>query len=141
GDDGATWECRGARPVAARIEPGGPADLAGVRIGDQLVELGEVAPSPTRSVRELLWGRPGVPTPYRLRRENELLEMTVVPRAGEDENRLYYFLFVVGAAALSAGTLTLLKLDQEPAAAPLFGMCLALFAVLAFSPGGGGGPL
>jgi hypothetical protein len=60
----------------------------------------------------------------------------VLPRPDAEENRLYYFLFIVGSSALAAGSLTLMKLPSEPASPALYGLCLAFFSVLALSPGG-----
>ena len=136
GDDGVLWASLGEVLQAATIQKGGPADLAGIKRGDQLITLAAVAPSTTRSVRELLWGRAGLPTRYQVLRRDQRLEVEVLPRADAEENRLYYFLFIVGTSALAAGSLALMKLPFEPASPALYGLCLAFFSVLALSPGG-----
>jgi len=141
GEDGAVWTKRGGILVAATIQDGGPADLADIRRGDQLLSIAGVAPSATRSVRDLLWGREGLPTRYELLRRGQRVEVEVFPRPDSEENRIYYFLFIVGAAALAAGSLALIKLPSEPSAPALYGVCLAFFSVLALSPGGNAGML
>src|SRR5262245_5167312 len=136
GDDGVTWGSQGEGLVATTVQGAGPADLAGIKRGDQLITIAAVAPSATRGVRELLWDRAGLPTRYQVLRGTDRLEVEVLPRPETEENRLYYFLFIVGSAALAAGTLALVKLASEPACLPLYAFCLAFFSVLALSPGG-----
>ncbi len=136
GEDGVIWASRGRGLEAASIQAGSPADIADIKRGDQLISIAAVAPSATRSVRELLWGRAGLPTPYKVLRGNQRLDLEVLPRPDGEENRLYYFLFIVGAAALVAGSLALVKLPSEHAALVLYGLCLAFFSLLALSPGG-----
>jgi two-component system, NtrC family, sensor kinase len=137
GDDGVLWAASlGEGLKAAKIQEGGPADLAGIKRGDHLITLAAVAPSTTRSVRELLWGRAGLPTRYQVLRGGQRLDVEVLPRPDAEENRLYYFLFIVGSSALAAGSLALMKLPFEPASPALYGLCLAFFSVLALSPGG-----
>ncbi|MCI0658912.1 MAG: ATP-binding protein [Acidobacteria bacterium] len=136
GDDGVLWANLGKDLEAVAIQEGSPGALAGIKRGDQLITLAAVAPSTTRSVRELLWGRAGLPTRYQVLREGQRLDVEVLPRPDAEENRLYYFLFIVGSSALAAGSLALMKLPFEPASPALYGLCLAFFSVLALSPGG-----
>lgn len=135
-EDGVAWVKRGELLEAASIQEGGPGDLADIRKGDQLLSVSGVAPSATRNVRELLWGREGQPTHYGLQRGTRRVEAEVLPRPDGEENRVYYFLLIAGSAALAAGSLALVKLPLEPASRVLYGLCLTFFAVLALSPGG-----
>ena len=141
GEDGVTWAESGQGLEAARVEEGSAADLAGLQRGDRLLRVEGVAPTRARGVRDLLWGREGRPTTYRIQRREESLDLSVVPRPSGEENRLYYYLCVVAVLALGAGCLALINLPADPAAPTLYGLCLALFAVLALSPGGSAGAL
>jgi S1-C subfamily serine protease len=71
-DDGAFWKQTAQGLVAARLAPGGPAERAGVHIGDVLVAVdGEEALSPSRLEGLLAARRPGERVSYTLLRESE----------------------------------------------------------------------
>src|SRR6185436_20101714 len=86
-EDGVAWVKRGELLEAASIQEGGPGDLADIRRGDRLLSVSGVAPSATRNVRELLWGREGQPTHYGLQRGTRRVEAEVLPRPDGEENR------------------------------------------------------
>jgi serine protease Do len=64
-------ERRGAKRgvVVAEVQPGSPAEAAGLRQGDEVIRVGEVAvASPMDIERGLLDARPGRPAPVKIRR-------------------------------------------------------------------------
>jgi PAS domain S-box-containing protein len=140
-DDGVIWLARGEHLEAARVEALGPGGLAGIRLGDLLLQVGKEAPRPGSDVGRLLSGREGRPTRYRLLREDRPLEVKVLPRPADGQNRVFYYLFIAGLAALGAGSLAFWKLSFEPAAPALYGFSLCLAALLVLSPVGGAGIL
>src|SRR4029453_8891977 len=61
-DDGVFWKPAPEGLVAGRVAPGGPADRAGIRVGDVLLAMdGEEILSPERIQARLARHRPGDP--------------------------------------------------------------------------------
>ncbi len=139
-EDGVVWLAHGERLEAARVEARGPGDTAGLRPGDQLLAIGEETPH-GEDLGPILSGREGIPTLYRVLRQRRPVEVEVVPRSADGRNRISYYLFIAGLAALGAGSLTLWKLPFEPASSALYGFCLCLASVLVLSPAGASGSL
>jgi len=71
----------GAGVLVARVEPDSPADKAGVRVGDVILEAGgEEIESPTDLLRKALPAPEGEELALVLLRDGEKLELKVVPR-------------------------------------------------------------
>src|SRR5262249_48003052 len=115
GEDGVFWTDREGSVVADRIAPGGPGSRGGLRSGDILITIdGERVGSAPR-VRELLWGRGGQRIPYRIERGSAEVLVPIRPALNGEENRVFYYLWLVGGIALVTGLLSIRKLPDEPA--------------------------
>jgi len=87
GDERDVWDL-GARPFAPPVIgealPGLPADRAGLKSGDRIVDV-EGAPMRTwDDLAEVIHGRPGQPTRLSVKRGSETLTVSVTPNAAKD---------------------------------------------------------
>ena len=66
----------GAKLVVAAVAPGGPADRAGVKIGDLVLEIAGEKPAGLADLWRKLWrvGPPGCEVPLKMLRKNRVLE-------------------------------------------------------------------
>ena len=132
-DDGAFWRETPQGLVAARIAPGGPADAAGVQVGDVLLAVdGEEALRSSRLESLLAERRTGERTSYSLLRESErrVLELVVRPLARGNVSAFYY-LSLAGFFCLVVGTVVLLRRPADRAALHFYAVCGLFF--LAYS--------
>ena len=141
GEDGVVWAERVSGVEAVRVSPGSPADLAGILSGDRLLSIEAVEVTHAQQVAVLLWGRGGIPTTYRVLRADRAETRRLIPLPSGEENRVFYYLCVVGILALGAGALAAWKLPGEPASRPLFLLTVALYLILVFSPSGRAGAI
>ena len=67
----------GAKLVAAAVAPGSPADRAGVKVGDLVLEIAGARPSSLADLWRRLWalGDAGVEVPMKLMRKSRVLEL------------------------------------------------------------------
>ncbi len=145
-DDGATWMddldlSSPAQPVRVKavfLEPGGPAELAGIRVGDVLLRISPVENTPGFAVRnsndvaQLLW-RAGVwgKATYTLKRQEiEINAKVIVADANRD--RALYYQYFVGAAYLAIGLFIFFRRNQAPKALHFYLLCLASFILHTF---------
>lgn len=70
--------------MVARVDVGSPAEIAGVRTGDEVVAIEGRPVRDVNAMREIVGPRAGMPTAFVFRRDGrELDPMTVVPRSSE----------------------------------------------------------
>ncbi len=134
-DDGVFWKQTAQGLVAARLAPGGPADLAGLRPGDVLLAVdGEEALSPGRLEGLLSAHRPGHKSRYSLLRESEkrTLEIVVQPLSRGNVSAFYY-LSLAGFFCLVVGTVVLLRRTPDRAALHFYAVCALFFLVYSLS--------
>ncbi|MFI5168918.1 MAG: ATP-binding protein [Vicinamibacterales bacterium] len=134
-DDGVFWKQTAQGLVAARLAPGGPADLAGLRPGDVLLAVdGEEALSPGRLEGLLSSNRPGHKSRYSLLRESEkrTLEIVVQPLSRGNVSAFYY-LSLAGFFCLVVGTVVLLRRTPDRAALHFYAVCALFFLVYSLS--------
>jgi len=69
----------GERLVIAGLAPGGPAERAGVRVGDAVLELSGARPKSLADLWRLIWalGPSGVVVPLRLARDSKIAEVRI----------------------------------------------------------------
>ena len=78
-------------PVVSELDPEGPAQAAGVRLGDRLLALGAMPVDDWQQVVDWVRKRPGEEVTLRLSRGDEQIELPLVLAAkGEDEARAGY---------------------------------------------------
>jgi S1-C subfamily serine protease len=65
--------------IVRGVSDDGPADRAGIRPGDVLLGVGGTQVDSLAELYRGMWqlGEPGVPVPFRVMRENRVLELTV----------------------------------------------------------------
>ncbi len=68
----------------AVVEPGSPAEMAGLVVGDRVLAVGEVRSASYDELREAIRERPGQPTPVTVQRDGDELMLRMVPRPVED---------------------------------------------------------
>lgn len=142
-DDGATWMDSpgregGVRVVAAYVQPGGPADRAGIRRGDVLLRIAPIENTPAVAVRQAIdvvqllfrtgvWGK----ATYTLERNGiEINARVIVADANRD--RALYYQYFVGAAYLIIGLFVFFRRNRAPKALHFYLLCLASFILHSF---------
>jgi regulator of sigma E protease len=70
--------------VVAAVRPGSPAEAAGLAVGDRLIAVDDVVSSDFLVLRDALRARPEQPSMLQVERDDERLELTVVPTAVEE---------------------------------------------------------
>ena len=120
------------------MEPGGPADLSGIRNGDVLLRISPVENTPGFLVRtagdvaQLLWrAASGARRVTSLRRQDiEINAKVIVADANRD--RALYYQYFVGAAYLAIGLFIFFRRNQAPKALHFYLLCLASFILHTF---------
>jgi PAS domain S-box-containing protein len=117
--------------VADRVEPNGPGDKAGIRVGDRLTAINEreVTDTPTR-VRQVYrigaWSK----ATYSLVRQSVPLDMTVILVPAE--RSLNYWLRFIALIYLGIGLYVLLRRWTAPSSTHFYIFCLVSFIFYAF---------
>jgi regulator of sigma E protease len=70
--------------VVAAVQPGSPAEAAGLAVGDRLVAVDDIVSDDFLLLREALRARPEQPSVLRIDRAGERLELAVTPAAATD---------------------------------------------------------
>ena len=134
-DDGVFWKDASAGVVAARVAPGGPAALSGVRVGDVLLAIDADEVLTDAQVQARLTRRSvGDRIQYSLLRADERrsLEVTVKPLA-KGNVTLFYYLSLVGFFSLIVGTTVMLRRPPDRAALHFYAICLLFFLMYSTS--------
>ncbi|HLH05362.1 MAG TPA: ATP-binding protein [Bryobacteraceae bacterium] len=138
-DDGVTWVSvhqpdGKSAVVAASITPGGPGDNAGIRVGDQLVAIGQSPVHDAADVARLLSNvRLMVDTTrYTLRREGiDFQKGPIFIQAAPRDTALYYQYFV-GAFYLFVGLFVYYRRTSAAKSQHFYLLCLFSFAASSF---------
>jgi two-component system NtrC family sensor kinase len=134
-DDGVFWKELPQGVVAARVAAGGPAERAGVRVGDVLLGIdGEEVLSATQIEARLASRHPGDRVRYALLRADERrsLEVTVAPLP-KGNVTLFYYLSAFGFFSLLVGTIVMLRRPPDRAALHFYAICLLFFLMYSTS--------
>ena len=134
-DDGVFWTGGPEGVVAARVAPGGPAERAGVRIGDVILALdGEEVLQPGQVEDHLVTRQAGSPVRYTLLRAEERRNLDVVVQPLSQGNvSLFYYLSLVGFFSLLVGTIVMLRRPPDHAALHFYAICLLFFLMYSTS--------
>lgn len=147
-DDGVTWvdqrvdqrldKSSSDRVVAAYITPGGPGELAGIHLGDQLVSIGdvkrEVQIHSALDVPRALWQIPLYvgPTRYTLRRNGIQFAKDNIYIQGTHRENALYFQYIVGCFYLGIGLFVYYRRTSAVKSRQFFLLCLASFCACCF---------
>jgi two-component system, NtrC family, sensor kinase len=134
-DDGVLWKDAPSGVVAARVAPGGPAALAGVRVGDVLLAVdGDEVLTDAQVQARLANRSAGSRIQYSLLRatERRSLEVEVKPLA-KGNVTLFYYLSLVGFFSLLVGTIVMLRRPPDRAALHFYAICLLFFLMYSTS--------
>ena len=136
-DDGVTW-LNEARPqgnavVAGYIAPGGSGDNAGIRVGDQLVEIGTTPIHQSLDVPQALWNIPLLgQTRYTLRRHGiEFQKGPIYVQAASRDTAIYYQ-YLVGSFYLFIGLFVYYRRTSAAKSQHFYFLCLASFIASCF---------
>ncbi|MBV9300976.1 MAG: PAS domain S-box protein [Acidobacteriaceae bacterium] len=138
-DDGVTWVDRKVNDgqehvVAAYISPGGPGDKAGIRVGDELVRIGEFPIRKALEVPQALWQIPImlVQTRYTLRRGGiEFQKDNIFIQAAPRDSAVYYQ-YAAGVAYLAIGLFVYYRRTSAAKSLHFFLLCLTSFIASCF---------
>jgi PAS domain S-box-containing protein len=134
-DDGVFWKDGPEGVMAGRLAVGGPADRAGLRVGDVLLALDGREVLTAEQVEGVLAERPsGAMVTYAVLREHErrALEVTVKPLSKGNVS-LFYYLSLVGFFSLVVGTIVMLRRPPDRAALHFYAICLLFFLMYSTS--------
>jgi signal transduction histidine kinase len=145
-DDGVTWTDyldasapdKSISVIAMYVQPGGPADQAGIRLGDELLRIGGRLNKPGTVIRQATdvpqvlkpvgaWGA----AEYVLNRNGvEITAKVIVSDASADQALLYQY--AVGAAYLAIGLFLFFRRNRAPHALHFYLLCLSSFVLHTF---------
>ena len=132
-DDGVTWVDRGNSVVAASVTPDGPGDYAGVRVGDQLLQIQNFPIKQALDVPEALWPvNPPAPARYKLRRNGIEWQKDNIFIKGAPRDSALYYQFLVGAFYLVIGFFVYLRRTSAAKSFHFFLLCLVSFIASSF---------
>lgn len=135
-DDGVYWRAGQGGIVAARLDPGGPAALAGLRAGDLLLAVDGEEVLSEEHVQHSLAQRASSRTKltYTVVRADERrsIDLTVRPLP-QGNVRLFYYLSLVGFFSLVVGTIVMLRRPPDRAAVHFYTICLLFFLMYSTS--------
>jgi len=134
-DDGVFWNASAEGVVAGRVAAGGPAERAGIRVGDILLGIDGDEVLTAEQVQAHLAGRsPGDHVGYSLLRADEPRAFRVVVQPLPKGNvTLFYFLSVFGFFSLMVGTIVMLRRPPDRAALHFYAICLLFFLMYSTS--------
>ena len=137
-DDGVTWlDQKGPnnhpRVVAIHIVPGSSGDKAGIRLGDQVIEIGTTPIHRALDVPEALFQIPLMTqTSYTLRRDGiEFRKDNIFIQAAPRDSAVYYQ-YVVGFFYLAIGLFVYYRRTSAAKSLHFFLLCLISFAASCF---------
>jgi len=145
-DDGVTWTDyldasspdKSISVIAMYVQPGGPGDQAGIRLGDELLRIGGRLNKPGIPIRQAIdvpqvlkpvgaWGA----AEYVLNRSGvEITAKVIVSDASTDQALLYQY--AVGAAYLVIGLFLFFRRNRAPHALHFYLLCLSSFVLHTF---------
>jgi PAS domain S-box-containing protein len=134
-EDGVFWKATPAGVVASRIAPGGPAALAGVKVGDVLLAVnGEEVLTHEQVQARLARRASGDRLSYSILRAEERRSLEVVVKPLPKGNAsLFYYLSLVGFFSLVVGTIVMLRRPPDRAALHFYAICLLFFLMYSTS--------
>ena len=137
-DDGVTWVDRTgpkgqATVVAGYVNPGGPGDKAGIRVGDQLLKIQTFPIQKALDVPQALWQIPLLgQTRYTLRRNGiDFQKDNIFIQAAPRDSAVYYQYFV-GFFYLAIGLFVYYRRTSAAKSAHFYLLCLASFVASCF---------
>lgn len=137
-DDGVTWIDRKGpdnhlRVVAVHIAPGSSGDKAGIRLGDELVQIGRTPIHRALDVPQALFPIPLMEqTSYTLRRDGiEFRKDNIFIQAAPRDSAVYYQ-YIVGFFYLAIGLFVYYRRTSAAKSLHFFLLCLISFAACCF---------
>jgi regulator of sigma E protease len=101
------------RPQFTQVNPGGPADRAGVRRGDVVVGLEGTRAAPRDQIIERIRSSPGQPIRFTIERAGEEQELTVVPESDGGIGMIRVVLSYFEVKRVDPGPIEALKLSAR----------------------------
>ncbi len=138
---GVSWTPTSVGPIATELEPGSPAERAGLRVGDVLVSVdGQPARGALREV-SLPWAASERAVRVEVRRGGARVSLALRADLAHQAPDLYGYLSLVGLAFLVSGAFVFWRWPSARGSGQYAALAVALFTALVFSHTGAGGPL
>jgi two-component system NtrC family sensor kinase len=137
--DGVIWTEKSGRFTAVRVEPNGPAYLAGIKKGDILYSINDLPIVNKLDIVKSQWtaARTGQKVKYQISREGELLfpSFFLALRGSE---LAYYYLALIGLTTLAIGIVVFFNSKKTFSIPYLYFylLCFVLYSLYVFSPTG-----
>lgn len=134
-DDGCSWIQTGSQVKAQQVDPGGPADRAGIQQGDILVAINERPVESDSHVTQILYEvGPWNKADYTINRAGSVFTSKVSvtgPPAHLIRQRLY--LEIIGLFYFLVGLIVLFRRFRAPQAVHFYAVCLTSFVLFVYS--------
>ena len=132
-DDGVTWIDSDHGVVALHVVPGGPADRAGIRQGDQVQTVRGTPINRATDVTRVIWhAGPWSEVRYQILRSGEPLQIPLVTAPRENPSSLEDYLRVTALLYLFIGLFIFVRRWNAPRAIHFYIFCLVSFVLYSF---------
>jgi len=133
-DDGVSWDDSDHGVRAWIVDPGGPAERAGIKEGDALLVINGVPVERADDVHRIIFSS-GVWTElgYDLKRQDKPFQVKLVTVPQDNSQSIRQYLEVVGLLYLFIGAFILVRRWTAPRSLHFYAFCLASFVLYTFS--------
>ncbi len=132
-DDGVTWIETTQGVMALHVVPGGPADKAGIKQGDQVQSVRGTAIHRATDVTRVIWrAGPWAEVRYQILRNGESLQVPLITAPRENPSSLEDYLRVTALLYLFIGLFIFVKRWNAPRAIHFYVFCLVSFILYSF---------
>ncbi len=132
-DDGVTWIDSDRGVVALHVVPGGPADRAGLRQGDQVQSVRNTPIYRATDVNRVIWhAGPWSEVSYQIRRNGESLQIPLVTAPRDNPSSIEDYLRITALLYLFIGIFIFVKRWNAPRAIHFYIFCLVSFILYSF---------
>ncbi|HSH17641.1 MAG TPA: PDZ domain-containing protein, partial [Verrucomicrobiae bacterium] len=131
--DGVEWDDSASGAYARHVEPGSPADTAGIKAGDRVLTVNGTEVSRATDVTRRLWQiREWKQVKYQLVRAGEQFEAVLITVPADEALSIENYLRVVGLLYLFIGLFIFARRWNAPRAVHFYLFCLTSFILYSF---------